>query len=84
MFGQSKRCFVQKQITRKKEDLRNPLCSGSVYPFEAHSEIKWTCAELSCRHQGKTLLQPTVFMVDKDFLVFKLFTTAVYNPPILY
>lgn len=37
----------------KKEDLRNPLCSGSVYPFEAHSEIKRKCAELSRLHQER-------------------------------
>lgn len=70
VFGQSKRCFVQKQITRKKEDLRNPLCSGSVYPFEAHSEIKWPCAEPSCWHQGRRFCSQQCLWWIKTFLFF--------------
>jgi hypothetical protein len=29
-------------------------------------------------------LYPTIFMVDKDLIIFKLFTTAISNPSTLY
>lgn len=32
--------YKSKLPGKKREDWRNPLCSGSVYWFEAHSEIK--------------------------------------------
>lgn len=48
--------------------------------FRDKMEVCWAEPVTS----GKMCLYPTIFMVDKDLIIFKLFTTAISNPSTLY